>query len=64
VLLLDRLERQALADRPAGGDPASGQELPDLGAAMARFDELLAEEPSGVRPRSSELELRRALGVA
>lgn len=69
VLLLDRLERQVLADRQVAALQAvmSGQggDLPSFDEQRARFDALLTEEPKALTVVDREQwELRRALGVA
>lgn len=62
MILQDRLQERVLSDRLAA--IVTGQEPPDLGAALARFDELLAEEPEQERLDPDQAALRRVLGVA
>lgn len=63
VLLLDRIERQTLADRQVAA--LVGAELPSVGVALERFEELLNSEPQPLTPMDAELlELNRALGVS
>jgi hypothetical protein len=65
VLLLDKWERQALADRQALLTRGLTEGLPSLGAAQEAFDAALCAEPKRLEAVDSEqMELRRALGVA
>jgi hypothetical protein len=73
VLLLDQVERHALAERQvaaiynAGGN-YEPQPLPELHEWRDRFDAALHEEPADVMQMTeadiAQLELRQALGVA
>jgi hypothetical protein len=68
VLLLERLERLAIADwQTAAGQHA--ENLPSLAAHVQgqreQFEAALVDEPKRLRPVDVErMELRRALGVA
>jgi hypothetical protein len=68
VLLLDRIERQVLADRQVAATfltaGAKGVTLPDFEERRALFDAALVEEPRERLIDSDQMELRRALGVA
>jgi hypothetical protein len=65
VLLLDKWERQALADRQGLISRGFGEDLPTLAEAQESLDEALTAEPKRLEAVDSEqMELRRALGVA
>jgi hypothetical protein len=67
-VLVERLERQTLADRQIAATliaSGRGADMPDMRAQRAAFDAALVEEPAPVTLVDSEQwELRRALGVA
>lgn len=66
VLLLDKWERQALADRQALITRGVTDDLPSLAGAQAKLDAALEAEPQapGAGLSVEEYELRVALGVA
>jgi hypothetical protein len=68
VLLIEQLERQALADRQALLSRGVTEELPTAYSEQRRFDAWLEAEPEKVQPLAGveldEQELRMALGVA
>jgi hypothetical protein len=65
VLLLDKWERQALADRQGLISRGVSEDLPTLAEAQESLDEALTAEPKRLEAVDSEqMELRRALGVA
>ena len=65
VLLLDKLERQVLADRGAAATlmaaGAKGVTFPTLAEQRAMFDAALAEDPKA--EDTEQQQLRKALGV-
>lgn len=68
VLLIERVERQALADRQIAALEAvmggKGGDLPTVGDAVAAFDAALLAEPAvRVQVSDDQAALRRALGV-
>jgi hypothetical protein len=66
VLLLDKWERQALADRQALIARGVDEGLPTLAETQQRLNEALTAEPKPVvvAVDDEQMELRRALGVA
>lgn len=62
MVLQDRLKERVLNDRLAA--ILTGQDPPDLGAALERFDELLSQDPEREHLDPDQAALRRALGVA
>lgn len=68
-MLLEKLERQVLADRQIAGMArvmGGDVELPSLPDEVARFEAALVEEPRalGAGMDRDQQELRRALGVS
>lgn len=65
ALLVERITAQVLADRQAAAvlmaAGAKGVEMPEVEAALAAFDAMLAEEPR--QASRDELVLREALGL-
>ncbi len=69
LLLLERLERQVLADRQIAAlqlvMSGEGGDLPTLQETREAFDAALVAEPQqGTQVDAEQMELRRALGVA
>ena len=68
VLLIEQLERQALADRQALLVRGVTEDLPSAFSEQQRFDAWLQAEAEAVTPPTglevNEQELRMALGVA
>lgn len=68
MLLVEQVERQALADRQAAASLIAGGakdvDMPEVAERRALLEASLTEEPRVLSVDSEQWELRRALGVA